>query len=56
VQAGALPGVLRATLIAERLAEEAPLDANDLQGGAVCFVGNSLRGLRRAVLAPPPGR
>jgi para-aminobenzoate synthetase/4-amino-4-deoxychorismate lyase len=52
VQAGALPGVLRAELIAEGLAEEAPLDARDLQGEAVCFVGNSLRGLRRAGLTP----
>lgn len=49
VISGALPGVLRASLIAQGAAIEADLTLDDLRGGPV-FLGNSLRGLRRADL------
>jgi para-aminobenzoate synthetase/4-amino-4-deoxychorismate lyase len=45
---GLLPGVLRASLLAEGRAREADLRAEDLGGGFL--IGNSLRGLMRAVL------
>lgn len=45
---GLLPGVLRARLIAEGRAVEAPLTEDDLAGGF--FVGNALRGLMPAKL------
>jgi para-aminobenzoate synthetase/4-amino-4-deoxychorismate lyase len=47
---GLLPGVLRAALLDEGRAEEADLRAEDLEGGF--FVGNAVRGLIPAVLAP----
>lgn len=46
---GLLPGILRATLLAENKAVEANLTIDDLQDGF--FVGNSLRGLMPATLA-----
>ncbi len=46
---GALPGVLRAELLAHGEAVEASLTPADLEG-AELFVGNALRGLRPAVL------
>ncbi|WP_328592163.1 aminodeoxychorismate synthase component I [Sandaracinobacter neustonicus] len=49
---GLLPGVLRAELLAEGRAEEADLTADDLAHGF--FIGNSLRGLLPAALAPAP--
>jgi para-aminobenzoate synthetase / 4-amino-4-deoxychorismate lyase len=49
LSAGALPGVLRAELIAQDAAVEAELILEDLQSGGL-FVGNSLRGLRRCTL------
>ncbi len=49
IAAGALPGVLRAELIATGAASEAALTLDDLRGGGV-FIGNSLRGLRPATL------
>jgi para-aminobenzoate synthetase/4-amino-4-deoxychorismate lyase len=51
---GLLPGVLRAALIAEGRAFEAPLAPADLAGGFL--IGNALRGLLRArlVAAPSP--
>jgi para-aminobenzoate synthetase/4-amino-4-deoxychorismate lyase len=49
--AGALPGVLRATLIAEGRAVEAELTPESLAQPETLYVGNSLRGLERAVLA-----
>ena len=50
IAAGALPGVLRACLIAEGRAVERELRPADLQAER-WFVGNSLRGLREARLA-----
>ncbi len=56
---GLLPGVLRAELLARGAAREAVLGAGDLAAGRL-FVGNSLRGLCAAHLAPghppPPAR
>jgi len=49
--AGALPGVLRAALIADGRAVEGELGLADLQGPRRWFVGNSLHGLRAARLA-----
>lgn len=46
--AGALPGVLRASLIAAGRAREARLAPEDLRGGF--YLGNALRGLIRAEL------
>jgi para-aminobenzoate synthetase/4-amino-4-deoxychorismate lyase len=48
LERGLLPGVLREVLIDEGRADEADLRAEDLEGGF--FVGNSVRGLMRAVL------
>jgi len=45
---GLLPGVLRASLLAEGRAEEAELTLDDLEGGF--FIGNALRGLTAARL------
>jgi para-aminobenzoate synthetase/4-amino-4-deoxychorismate lyase len=50
VRGGALPGVLRAGLIAQGLAVEADLTLEDLRAGPV-LIGNSLRGLRPGRLA-----
>jgi para-aminobenzoate synthetase/4-amino-4-deoxychorismate lyase len=47
---GALPGVLRAALIAEGRAIEAELSLTDLARATRWFVGNSLHGLRVASL------
>lgn len=46
---GLLPGVLRRALIEEGRAVEADLTPSDLAGGF--YIGNSLRGLMRAVIA-----
>ncbi|WP_066647874.1 MULTISPECIES: aminodeoxychorismate synthase component I [Sphingomonas] len=48
---GLLPGVLRASLIDSGRAVEADLTPADLAGGF--FIGNGLRGLVPAVVAPP---
>jgi len=48
--AGALPGVLRATLIAEGAAIEGEITLADVRTAPAWFVGNSLHGLRRARL------
>lgn len=53
VQRGALPGVLRAELLARGWAQEADVIADALRDAAEIWIGNSLRGLRRAHLAPP---
>jgi para-aminobenzoate synthetase/4-amino-4-deoxychorismate lyase len=50
---GLLPGTLRAELIAEGRAVEAVLTLEDLQSADAVFLGNSVRGLVRAV---PLGR
>lgn len=42
---GVLPGVLRASLIAEGRAREAVLTLDDLAGARALYVGNALRGL-----------
>lgn len=52
VEAGLLPGVLRAELIAEGRARVEALEPEDLRAGRL-FVGNALRGLIPARLAPP---
>ncbi len=49
---GVLPGILRAALLAEGRAIEAPLTPADLAGGDV-WLGNSVRGLMRARLLKP---
>jgi para-aminobenzoate synthetase/4-amino-4-deoxychorismate lyase len=46
--AGALPGVLRASLIEEGAAVEGEVTLEDLRQAPAWFVGNSLHGLRRA--------
>ena len=51
---GALPGVLRAALIAEGRAVEGRLTLEALRGAAQWFVGNSLHGLRAARLIDGP--
>jgi para-aminobenzoate synthetase/4-amino-4-deoxychorismate lyase len=51
VSAGALPGVLRAALIADGRAVEGRLWPDDLRQAGGLFVGNSLHGLRNARLA-----
>jgi para-aminobenzoate synthetase/4-amino-4-deoxychorismate lyase len=48
--AGALPGVLRAVLIAKGRAVEGRLALADLQQAERWFIGNSLNGLRAAAL------
>jgi branched-subunit amino acid aminotransferase/4-amino-4-deoxychorismate lyase len=50
VAAGALPGVLRAALIAEGRAVEGEVGLADLQRAERWFIGNSLNGLRMASL------
>jgi para-aminobenzoate synthetase/4-amino-4-deoxychorismate lyase len=47
LEAGVLPGILRAELIAEGGAVEATLTPDDLDGEV--WLGNSLRGLIRAL-------
>ena len=49
--AGALPGVLRATLIEQQRAVEGVLTLEAAARADAIFVGNSLRGLRRAQMA-----
>ncbi|HEX4182493.1 MAG TPA: aminodeoxychorismate synthase component I [Caulobacteraceae bacterium] len=51
VRAGALPGVLRAELLAQARAREADLSLADLERATHWFLGNSLNGLRQAILA-----
>jgi para-aminobenzoate synthetase/4-amino-4-deoxychorismate lyase len=51
LSAGALPGVLRAGLIASGRAIEGALDLIDFQNAGGWFLGNSLHGLRPARLA-----
>jgi para-aminobenzoate synthetase/4-amino-4-deoxychorismate lyase len=53
LDSGALPGILRAELLATGQAREAVLTANDLSGEIYC--GNSLRGLIAARLDQLPG-
>ncbi|MDQ8698996.1 aminodeoxychorismate synthase component I [Hyphomicrobium sp. LHD-15] len=48
LSSGLLPGVLRSELLANGKAVEAALTPNDLKGGNVVYVGNSVRGLVRA--------
>lgn len=50
--AGLLPGVLRAELLATGRAREALLYPDDLRSGSQVFLGNSVRGLMRAVPIP----
>lgn len=52
VSAGALPGVLRADLLRRGVAVEVELSLDDLRAGRL-FIGNSLRGLREAMLVTP---
>lgn len=47
---GALPGVLRATWLARRVASEATLRPDDLRRATRLWIGSSLRGARRATL------
>ncbi|MCP5184653.1 MAG: aminodeoxychorismate synthase component I [Pseudomonadales bacterium] len=55
VSAGLLPGTLRAELIATGRAREARLGLDDLTRAEICFLGNSVRGLVRAVPQAPGG-
>ena len=48
LSAGALPGVLRAQLMAEGRAVERTLTLADLKAAEVVYLGNSVRGLQRA--------
>ena len=48
LSSGLLPGVLRSELLASGKAVEATLTPDDLKGGNVVYVGNSVRGLVRA--------
>ncbi len=50
VASGALPGILREQLIAQRRAAERPLSLDDLRLASALYVGNSARGLLRARL------
>lgn len=50
LRAGALPGVLRAELLAQGRAREGDLSLADLERARRWFLGNSLNGLREAVL------
>lgn len=52
---GLLPGVLRGSLLEQVTAREAVLAEADLRTAKAMYVGNSLRGLIRARLAPPSG-
>jgi para-aminobenzoate synthetase/4-amino-4-deoxychorismate lyase len=52
LDAGALPGVLRAELLATGRAAEAELTLDDLAAADRWFLGSSLHGLRRGQLAP----
>ena len=49
---GLLPGILRETLLERGEAEESSLTPESLQTAKALYVGNSLRGLIRARLAP----
>jgi para-aminobenzoate synthetase/4-amino-4-deoxychorismate lyase len=49
VSAGALPGILRAELIAGGKAVEGTVTLDDLRRAKTWFLGNSLHGLRRAI-------
>jgi branched-subunit amino acid aminotransferase/4-amino-4-deoxychorismate lyase len=51
VRAGALPGVLRATLLRRGLVREGSLDPRQLEGASRLWLASSLRGLRRARIA-----
>jgi para-aminobenzoate synthetase/4-amino-4-deoxychorismate lyase len=51
IAAGALPGILRATMIASGEAVEGALTLADLHAATALFVGNSLHGLRPAYLS-----
>ncbi|TAM58758.1 aminodeoxychorismate synthase, component I [bacterium] len=50
VESGALPGILRARLLADGKAEEHTLMPSDLAAADALYVGNSARGLLRAAL------
>ena len=50
LSAGALPGVLRAELMAQGRAVERTLMLADLKAAEVVYLGNSVRGLQRAKL------
>ena len=50
VACGLLPGVLRGRLLREGRAREAILRPSDLAGDAEVYMGNSVRGLLRAIL------
>lgn len=47
---GLLPGTLRGRLLDEGRAREAVLHASDLEGDVEVYMGNSVRGLVRAIL------
>lgn len=49
---GLLAGVLREELLRKNIAREAVLTMDDLQNAHKIFVGNSLRGMIKAVLSP----
>jgi para-aminobenzoate synthetase/4-amino-4-deoxychorismate lyase len=53
IAAGALPGVLRASLLATGEAREAPLTPAGVARATEIFVGNSARGLLRGYLVAP---
>lgn len=52
--AGALPGVLRASLLRRGLVREGPLTPHDVARAPRLWLASSLRGLRRARIAAPP--
>ncbi|MEQ1669788.1 MAG: aminotransferase class IV, partial [Hyphomicrobium sp.] len=53
LSAGVLPGVLRASLIAEGRAVETPLTLDDFNRAANVYLGNSVRGLVKALPLVP---
>jgi len=54
LDAGVLPGILRSRLLAEGRAVEAVLHREDLDRADAIYVGNSARGLLRALLQSAP--
>jgi branched-subunit amino acid aminotransferase/4-amino-4-deoxychorismate lyase len=55
VRAGALPGVLRATLLRRGLVREGAFGPDELARASRLWLASSLRGLRRARIATEPG-
>lgn len=54
LEAGVLPGILREMLVSEGRARECTLTIDDLERASAVYVGNSARGLLRAVVVKDP--